>query len=382
MQEELLLTPGPTPVARRTYQAMSQGIFGHRTNRFKALSADIQNKLQPLFGTDHPVAVLTSSGTSALEAAMVNLVDDGDSVVIIVSGVFGGKFADIAGRYNFKVHIYDVTWGQAADPEAFREYLNGIDNLAAVFTQACETSTSVLHPLAELSKVVHDYKEDALFIVDAVSALGGADIHMDRDKIDCLVSGSQKAMMLPPGLAFVAVNDKALGKINRSAHGRYYLDLKMYFKSLEVDYTPQTPAVTLYQGLDDVLNMIHDETLEQVYVRHKNMQKMLRRGIEALELELLVKEEDASPTVTAVKSSPEEIAHIKDELENNYHIAVAGGQKDLAGKIIRIGHMGFMFTKDMLAILSALEDILSRLRNKNYYGKALTAAQESLYEQA
>lgn len=382
MQEELLLTPGPTPVARRTYQAMSQGIFGHRTSRFKEMSAGIQEKLKPLFGTDNPVAVLTSSGTSALEAAMVNLVDDGDTVVLIVSGVFGGKFADIAGRYNFNVHIYDVKWGEAADPKAFKEYLNGLDNVTAVFTQACETSTSVLHPLSELADVVHNYSEETLFIVDAVSALGGADMNMQRDKIDCIVSGSQKALMLPPGLAFVALNDRAVKKVNNSRHGRYYLDLKMYFKSLEVDYTPQTPAVTLYQGLEDVLDMIHEETIEEVFARHKKMQKMLRRGIEALELELFVKEEAASPTVTAVTSTPEEISHIKDTLEKDYHISVAGGQKDLAGKIIRIGHMGFMFPKDMLAILSALEDILSRLRSKNYYGKALTAAQESLYDQA
>lgn len=382
MQEELLLTPGPTPVARRTYQAMSQGIFGHRTSRFKEMSADIQTRLQPIFGTYNPVAVLTSSGTSALEAAMVNLVDDGDTVVLIVSGVFGGKFADIAGRYSFNVHIYDVTWGEAADPQAFEEYLNGLDNVTAVFTQACETSTSVLHPLTALAEVVHNYNKETLFIVDAVSALGGADMNMQRDNIDCIVSGSQKAMMLPPGLAFVALNDRALSKVNSSRHGRYYLDLKMYFKSLEVDYTPQTPAVTLYQGLDDVLDMIHEETIEEVFLRHKKMQKMLRRGIEALELELFVKEESASPTVTAVTSTPEEIAHIKDELDKNYNISVAGGQKDLAGKIIRIGHMGFMFPKDMLAILSALEDILSKLRKKNYYGKALTAAQESLYDEA
>lgn len=382
MQEELLLTPGPTPVARRTYQAMSQGIFGHRTSRFKEMSAGIQEKLQPLFGTDNPVAVLTSSGTSALEAAMVNLVDDGDSVVLIVSGVFGGKFADIAGRYDLNVHVYDVTWGEAADPKAFKEYLNGVDNVTAVFTQACETSTSVLHPLSELADVVHNYNEDTLFVVDAVSALGGVDMNMKRDKIDCIVSGSQKALMLPPGLAFVAVNDRALNKVNSLGNRRYYLDLRMYFKSLEVDYTPQTPAVTLYQGLDDVLDMIHEETIEKVFARHKNMQKMLRRGLEALELELFVKEEAASPTVTAVTSTPEEIAHIKNTLEKDYHITIAGGQKDLAGKIIRIGHMGFMFPKDMLAILSALEDILSRLRGKNYYGKALTAAQENLYDKA
>lgn len=382
MQEELLLTPGPTPVARRTYQAMSQGIFGHRTKRFKALSADIQSKLQPLFGTEHPVAVLTSSGTSALETAMVNLVNKEDTIVLIVSGVFGGKFADIAKRYNFNVHTYEVEWGQAADPDAFKTYLQSLGNVSAVFTQACETSTAVLHPLKALSKVVHEYNEDTLFIVDAVSALGGAEMNIKEDNIDCIVAGSQKAMMLPPGLAFVAVNDKALNKVNQSTHSKYYLDLKMYFKSLDDDYTPQTPAVTLYQGLDDVLDIIQEETLEKVLERHKKMQQMLRRGVEALDLELFVKEEAASPTVTAITSTPEEISHIKDALENEYHIAVAGGQKDLAGKIIRVGHMGFMFPKDMLAILSALEDIVSKLRSKNYYGKALTAAQESLYDQA
>src|SRR5690625_2121236 len=160
MQEELLLTPGPTPVARRTYQAMSQGIFGHRTSRFKELNAAIQQKLQPVFGTDNPVAVLTSSGTSALEAAMVNLVDDGDQIVIIVSGVFGKKFSDIAKRYKFNVHIYDVEWGNAADPLAFKDYLNSLDDVTAVFSQACETSTLVLHLLVVLAVFVDSYNDD------------------------------------------------------------------------------------------------------------------------------------------------------------------------------------------------------------------------------
>lgn len=376
MQEELLLTPGPTPVARRTYQAMSQGIIPHRTQAFKDLSVKIQNRLQPLFGTTHPVVILTASGTSALEAAMVNFVEEGENIVIIVSGVFGGKFKDIAERYNYNVHVYNVEWGRAVDPVAFKDFLATIDNVSAVFTQACETSTSVLHPLNALGKVVKDYNAQTLFVVDAVSALGGADINMKRDDIDVLVTGSQKALMLPPGLAFVGINDLSYEKLNQTPDKRYYLDLRMYLKSLEDDYTPQTPAVTLYQGLDDVLAMIEEEGLEAIFSRHKKMQQMIRRGIEALDLELLVEEADASPTVTAVKSSPEEITLIKDSLFNDYGISVAGGQKDLSGKIIRIGHMGFMFPKDMLTILSALEDILSKHRQKNYYGKALTAYEE------
>lgn len=382
MQEELLLTPGPTPVARRTYQAMSQGIIPHRTQAFKDLSARIQQRLQPLFGTDHPVVVLSASGTSALEAAMVNFVKEDEEIVLIVSGVFGGKFKDIAERYNYKIHVYEVAWGSAVDPEEFKSYLASLDKVAAVFSQACETSTSVLHPLNALGEIVKAYSPETLFIVDAVSALGGTDIHMKRDQIDVLVSGSQKALMLPPGLAFVGINDLSLNKLNSVGDERYYLDLRMYLKSLEEDYTPQTPAVTLYQGLDDVLDMIEEEGFESVLKRHKKMQKMLRRGIEALDLELLVEEHAASPTVTAVTSTPEEIALIKDSLYKDYGISVAGGQKDLAGKIIRIGHMGFMFPKDMLSILSALEDILSKSRQKNYYGKALTAAEERLYDQA
>lgn len=375
MQEELLLTPGPTPIARRTYQAMSQGIFGHRTQRFKDLSASIQDRLKPIFGTDQDVVILTATGTSTLEAAMVNLVAPGDDIVIIVSGVFGEKFKIIAERYNYKVHIYDVEWGEAADPVKFKEFLSKLDSVQAVFTQACETSTSVLHPLKELGQVVQEYDQDTLFIVDAVSALGGADIHMERDGIDCLVTGSQKALMLPPGLGFVGINDKALDKINQGPETRYYLDLRMYLASLEEDYTPQTPAVTLYQGLDDVLDIIHEEGLENVYKRHIKMQKMLRAGLRALDLKPLVNDDAASPTVTAVSSSEEEIALIKDSLAQDYGISIAGGQKILAGKIVRIGHMGFMFPKDMLTILSALEAILSQSRQKDYYGKAIAAAQ-------
>src|SRR5699024_5824026 len=202
---------------------------------------------------------------------------------------------------------------------------------------ACETSTSVLHPLKELGQVVQEYDQDTRFIVGADSALGGTDIHMERGGIDCLYTGSQKALKLPPGRGFGGIKDKARDRINQGSETRYYLDLRMYLASLEEDYTPQTPAVTLYQGLDDVLDIIHEEGLENVYKRHLKMQKMLRAGLRALDLKPLVNDDAASPTVTAVSSSEEEIALINDSLAQDYGISIAGGQKILAGKIVRIG---------------------------------------------
>ncbi|WP_373446152.1 pyridoxal-phosphate-dependent aminotransferase family protein [Salinicoccus bachuensis] len=380
MEPNLLLTPGPTPIPPQVTRAMSDGMIGHRSSDFTALMENVQSNIKTLFGTDDSVAVLTSSGTSALEAAMVNLVQPDESIAVIVSGAFGDRFRNIAQTYPFDVHVFEVPWGEGADLKSFKKFLDDKENIRAVFSQACETSTAVVHPIHSLGKLVKDYNKDTLFIVDGVSAVGGMKFDMSGDAIDCLVTGSQKALMLPPGIAFVAMNHTARERASQNTLSRFYLDINRYFKSLEENSTPFTPAVSLIQGLAQVLELYKEEGVEQVYERHLKMRNMLRAGLKALDFELLVDETHASPTVTAFKSDEAELAHIKDALKKTHGITIAGGQKQLKGKILRIGHMGYMFPKDMLTVLSALEAITSDYRGKKYYGRALTAAQEAYYE--
>ena len=379
MEQKLLLTPGPTPIPPEVSSRMAEGMIGHRSNDFNKLMENIQPGLKAILGTKNPVAILSSSGTSALETAMVNLVRPDESIVIIVSGSFGDRFRNIAKTYPFEVHVYDVEWGQAADPERFKEFLDTKENVKAVFSQSCETSTAVIHPLNELGEAVKSYSSETLFIVDGVSIVGGMTFDMEQDNIDCLVTGSQKALMLPPGLAFVAMNDTARQKASDNDLPRFYLDINRYFKALEEHSTPFTPAVSLIQGLEKVLETYREEGIENVFERHRNMRDMLRAGLRALDLTMLVADEHASPTVTAFQSSEDELKVIKNKLKSEHQITIAGGQKDLKGKILRIGHMGYMFPHDMIRVLTAIEAILTDYRNENYYGRAVAAAQEAYY---
>ncbi|WP_411843238.1 pyridoxal-phosphate-dependent aminotransferase family protein [Salinicoccus sp. HZC-1] len=380
MKQKLLLTPGPTPIPPQVTSRMSEGMIGHRSSDFNQLMENIQPKLKTLLGTKDAVAILSSSGTSALETAMVNLVRPGESIVIIVSGAFGDRFRNIASTYPFDVHVYDVEWGKAVDPEAFENFLDSKENIKAVFSQSCETSTAVVHPLNALGKVVKSYNDETLFIVDGVSIVGGMKFDMEKDGIDCLVTGSQKALMLPPGIAFVAMNNAARQKASNHDLPRFYLDINRYFKALDENSTPFTPAVSLIQGLEKVLEIYEQDGAESIFERHAKMRDMLRAGLRALDFEMLVDDEYASPTVTAFKSDEEELKVVKDKLQNEHQITIAGGQKVLKGKILRIGHMGYMFPHDMIRVLAALEAILSDYRNEKYYGKALAAAQEAYYE--
>ncbi|WP_020006885.1 pyridoxal-phosphate-dependent aminotransferase family protein [Salinicoccus albus] len=380
MEPKLLLTPGPTPIPPEVTSRMSEGMIGHRSNDFNQLMENIQPKLKNVLGTDDPVVILSSSGTSALETAMVNLVKTQEAVVIIVSGAFGDRFRNIAKTYPVDVHIFEVEWGNAADVDEFEDFMNGISNVKAVFTQACETSTAVIHPLNSLGKAVKKYDEQTLFIVDGVSAVGGMAFNMAENYIDCLVTGSQKALMLPPGLSFVSMNDRARNRAADNDIPRFYLDINRYYDALEDQSTPFTPAVSLIQGLEKVLEMLESSGIDNVYTRHAKMRDMLRAGLRALNLEMLVADEYASPTVTAFKSNEDELSFIKKRLKNDFQITIAGGQKELKGQILRIGHMGYMFPNDMLRVLAALEAIVSDYREIKYYGKALAAAQEAYYE--
>ncbi|SDQ82474.1 pyridoxal-phosphate-dependent aminotransferase family protein [Virgibacillus salinus] len=373
--QQLLRIPGPTPIPPSVQRAMSQPMIGHRGQETKELLKSIKPKLKPIFGTEQDVAIITGSGTAGLEAAVVNTVTPGDEVLVIATGAFGERFVKIADAYQIKTHRYDVEWGEAVTPGAIKEYLTKYPAIKAVFATFCETSTGVLNPVQELAKVVHSHS-DALFIVDGVSCIGGVECKMDEWGIDLLVTGSQKAMMLPAGLTFIAASDRAWKTIEQNEQPRFYLGLKKYRDNLEKDSTPFTPALSLLLGLEQVLTLMNEEGLEQIHERHRLMMEMTRAAFRALDIPLLTSDIAASPTVTAIKPADFEAEALRRVLKEEFGLAVAGGQQHMKGEIFRIGHMGYCSPADVLQTISIVEISLRKIGKDIELGKGTQAAQE------
>lgn len=373
---ELLRIPGPTPIPPRVQQAMNRTMFGHRGNDMKQLLQNIRHSLKDVFGTKEEVVILSSSGTSALEAAAVNTVSEGDDVLVIVGGAFGERFANICETYKFNVHRLNVTWGEAVDPEDVRKILQNNPKIKAVFATYCETSTGVLHPIAKISEVVHE-TSDALVIVDGVSAVGGAVTKMDEWKVDVFVTGSQKALMLPAGLSFIALSERARKRAKTNKQPRFYLDVLKHETYLADNSTPYTPGMSTLMGLEEVLNIFQEEGLDQVYARHELMKDMTRAALRALEVELLVSDEFASPTVTAAVIEGDRADELRTYLNESFGLTFAGGQQHLKGKIIRIGHMGYCSPAHVLQMLSLLEIGLHDLGENIDLGAGVQAAQQT-----
>lgn len=369
----LLRIPGPTPIPPSIQQAMNQPMIGHRGNEANELFQNIKERIKPIFGTDQPVMIVTGSGTSGLETAVVNTASAGDEVLVIVTGAFGDRFATICEEYDLVVHQLEIAWGEAVNAEQVKDFLIKHPNIKVVFSTYCETSTGVLNPVKEISEVVHEYS-NALIVVDGVSSVGGVVTKMDDWGIDIVVSGSQKAMMLPTGLAFIAISKRAWEVIDNNKQARFYLDLRKYRDALLNNSTPFTPGLSLLLGLEESLNLLEEEGLETVYDRHKLMMNMTRTAMKAIGIPLLTSDADASPTVTAIQPSfdPEKL---RDETKQDFGLSLAGGQQHLKGKIIRIGHMGYCTPAHVLQIISMLEVSLQRLNISVTPGEGVAAAQ-------
>jgi aspartate aminotransferase-like enzyme len=371
-----LRIPGPTPIPPRVQQAMNQPMIGHRSGKASQILRDCSEKLKLIFGTQQNPLILASSGTAALEAAVVNTLSEGDEALVIVTGAFGDRFTKIMAKSPITCHRLDVEWGKACQPEQLKQALQQHPHVKAVFFTYCETSTGVLNPIAELTQIVKQHS-DALVIVDGVSCLGAVPAEMDEWGIDILVTGSQKALMLPPGLAFVAVSEAAWRVIEQTKTSHFYLDLLAYRNQLDKDTTPFTSAVSLLFGLQAALELIAEEGLPQVIKRHQRLKEMTRAGIRALGLSLMTSEEDASPTVTSIHGGGEDWSseELRREL-SALNVTVAGGQQHLKGKIFRIGHMGYCDPLDICTTLSAVEIALHKIGYPVELGQGVKAAQE------
>jgi aspartate aminotransferase-like enzyme len=372
--QQLLRIPGPTPIPPSVQRAMTQPMVGHRAHETKELIENLRPRLKPIFGTKQEVLMIAGSGTAGLEAAVVNTAQPNDEVLVIVTGAFGERFTKICKTYQLRTHVIGVPWGKAVNPDEVEEYLKQHPKIKVVFTTFCETSTGVLNPIQELAAIVKQHS-DALFIVDGVSCVGGVEANMDDWGIDVLVTGSQKALMLPPGLTFVAVSEQAWKVINQNPQPRFYLHLSTYQNQLLHDSTPFTPALSLLFGLEQVLTLLEEEGLTEVFNRHELMKKMTRAACNALDLPLLTSDQNASPTVTAVQPTTFDSEVLRKIVKKEFGLTLAGGQQHLKGKIFRIGHMGYCFPADILQTISLLEIGLHKMGHKFAFGKGTAAAQ-------
>ncbi|UXM84897.1 pyridoxal-phosphate-dependent aminotransferase family protein [Methanococcus aeolicus] len=361
---KLLMIPGPTMVPNTVLTSMANPIIGHRTADYGELLEDTTEKMKKVFMTKNDTYLITGSGTSVMDMAISNTVDKGDKVLTIVNGNFGDRFYKIAKVYagdGDNLIKLENEWGDSADPEKVKEVLEAHPDIKVVTVVHNETSTGVKNPIEEIGNVVKNY--DALYIVDTVSSLGGDYVDVDKFNIDICVTGSQKCIAAPPGMAALCVSEKAWKVINETETKSFYLDVKTYKKKYDdKKETPFTPSVTLTYAMNEALDIVLNEGLENRYKRHEKLAKATIAGFEAMGLELFAKERARSVTVTSVKY-PEGIVdkEFRGIMTNKYGISLAGGQAHLGGKIFRMGHMGEAKEYHILGTLAAIEMAFNEL---------------------
>jgi aspartate aminotransferase-like enzyme len=379
----MLMIPGPTPVPEAALLAMAKHPMGHRSKEFDAIFAECTENLKWLHQTSSDVLSLTVSGTGAMEAGIINFLSAGDRVLVGTNGKFGERWAEVAEAYGLNAEIIKAEWGQPLDPENFREKLEADTEkqIKAVIITHSETSTGVLNDLETINRHVKAHGE-ALIMVDAVTSLGAVSVPMDAWGIDVIASGSQKAYMIPPGLGFVAVSPKAWEAYKTAKLPRYYLDLGKYRKDAAKNTTPFTPPVNMFFGLQVTLQMMKAEGLENVFARHKRLMTTTRAAVKALGLPLFAADNAASPAITSVMPPASVDAQkVRTLMRKRFDIALADGQDHLKGKIFRIGHLGFVSDRDILAAISSLEAVLRELGHEGYTpGAGVAAAAKFLAE--
>ena len=380
MRKNYLLSPGPTAVPERVLLKMGEPMIHHRTPQFSAIFAEVKKDLKFLFQTEQEVLILASSGTGAMESAITNLFCKGDKVLFINGGKFGERWGQISKTYGLEPVEIKVDWGQAVEVAAVKDILYRDPSIKAVLMQASETSTTVAHPVKELAELTKD--RDTLIVVDGITAVGVSDLPMDKLGIDVLISGSQKAFMLPPGLAFIALSEKAWGFAEKSDIPKYYLDLKKENKNQVAgkDTTAYTPAVSLVIGLAEVLKMVREEGLENLFKRHKVLADATRAAVKALGLKPLAPESPADSATGAFVPEGVDGGKLVKFLRDTMGVTLAGGQDHLKGKIIRIAHLGYYDTFDIIIAISAIEMALKKFGHNVELGKGVAAAQEILLE--
>ena len=381
MQDKLsLMIPGPTPVPETVLQAMGRHPIGHRSADFQKIVKRTTKQLQWLHQTTGDVLAITGSGTAAMEAGIINVLSKGEKVLCGDNGKFGERWVKLARAYGLDVQVIQAEWGQPLDPEAFRAALEAdtAKAIKAVILTHSETSTGVINDLETIAKHARAHGT-ALTIADCVTSLGACNVPMDEWGLDVIGSGSQKGYMMPPGLAFVAMSERAWEAYGRSDLPKFYLDLGKYRKSARADSNPFTPAINLYFALEAALEMMQAEGLEAIFVRHARHRAAAQAGMEAMGLPLYAAEGHGSPAITAVAPEGIDAEALRKAVKEKFDILLAGGQDHLKGKVFRIGHLGFVCDRDVLTAVAAIEATLADLGlHKGSMGVGVAAAAAQL----
>ena len=352
-----LRIPGPTPCPPEVLAAAGGEMINHRGPEFAELLQRLTCGIQPFFGTDQEILIISASGTGAMEAAIVNTLSTGDNVLCVTVGSFGDRFGTIAERYGAEVTRSDIEWGQAATPELVAELIQQDDYDALLITHN-ETSTGITNPIGAIAAAVREVA-DPLIIVDAVSSLGSIEMRMDDWGLDAVVTASQKGWLSPPGIAMAALSERGWEAAERSNMPSFYFDLTTHHDYAERGQPPWTPALPTMYAMDAALPMLVSEGPEAIYARHHRFASWTRSAAKALGLELLAEEQYASDTVTAI-CVPDGVAGpaVTKRLRQEHDVVIAGGQGKLAASIWRIGHLGFLDESEFAACFSALQEAL------------------------
>jgi len=382
IQQKLsLMIPGPTPVPEKVLQALGKHPIGHRSKDFQDLVGITTENLKWLHQTQNDVLTITGSGTAAMEAGIINTLSKGDKVICGENGKFGERWVKVAKEFGLEIIKIKAEWGTPLNPEDFKKILEEDKDkeIKAVILTHSETSTGVVNDLKTISSYVRAHKT-ALSIVDCVTSIGACNVPVDEWELDIVASGSQKGYMIPPGLSFISVSEKAWQASEKSNLPKFYLDLKSYRKSLASNSNPYTPAVNLIFALDESLKMMKDEGLENIFKRHNRHKLAMSNAARSLGLKLFAEENHLSPSITAIKTEEMDAEIFRKEIKQKFDILLAGGQDDLKGKIFRVGHLGYVNDRDIISVIGAIGSILLEKQKITYQqmGDALNTASKYL----
>ncbi len=376
MLKRFLITPGPTPVPPEVLSALAEPVIHHRAPRFTEILKDVVSGMKYIYQTENDIIVLAASGTAAMESAVVNLVNPGDHVLVASVGNFGERWMKLATTWGAEVTALEYEWGTRAVPADVEAALQNDPAIKAVYVQHSETSTGVLNDIKAIGEIVA--KTPAVLVVDAISGLGASDLKTDEWHVDVCVTGSQKALMVPPGLAYVAVSEKAWQLVDKCETPRFYFDWVTHGKKMTGDaaQTPYTPAVSLMVAQNAAVELIREEGLENVFERHRVLGRACREGVKALGLELFAPDDPEANSVTAVRV-PEGVdgGRIGKIARDKWGVWLAGGQGAVKGKIFRFGHCGYFGHSDIVVGLSTVEMVLAELGYDVPFGASLAAAE-------
>jgi aspartate aminotransferase-like enzyme len=377
MLKRYLLAPGPTPVPSEVLLAMAAPLIHHRSPDFMPVLDSAKKGLKWLYQTKNDVLILTSTGTGGMVGAVNNFFNKGDKVLVINGGKFGERWTNICRAYGLDVEEIIIEWGYAVKPEEVEERLKKDKDIKGVFVQASETSTGVYHDIETLASIVKKF-ENTLFIVDAISALVAHDLKTDKWGIDVMVGGSQKGVMLPPGIAFVSVSEKAWSRAETSKSPKFYFNFRKERENLAKNQTNFTSPVTLIIGLNESLKMLQAEGLGKVFKRHARLADAARKAVQAIGLKLYPKE-SPSNAVTAIMTPPGiDGQAVYETLREKYGITAAGGQGRARGKIFRIAHLGYSDRFDIITAIAGIEMTLKEMGHTVKLGSGVAVAQELL----